>query len=116
MPIIKQKICFVLTAEFAVKAFLLNHLRALSQFYDITVIVNTDKPDFLAEIGVNAKVIPLKIARNISLLSDLICLLKLVKSKNKLISRAIFNGITFAFTPISAKKLGLSVFTITVMS
>ena len=79
MPIIKQKICFVLTAEFAVKAFLLNHLRALSQFYNITVIVNTDNPDFLAEIGVNAKVIPLKIARDISLFLDLICLLKLVK-------------------------------------
>ena len=74
----KHKICFVLTVEYAVKAFLLNHLRTLSQFYDITVIVNTDNPNFLAEAGVNAKVIPLKIARDISLFSDLMCLFKLI--------------------------------------
>jgi glycosyltransferase involved in cell wall biosynthesis len=74
----KQKICFVLTVDYAVKAFLLNHLRALSQFYDITVIVNTDNPNFLAEAGIKAKVIPLKIAREISLFADLICLFKLI--------------------------------------
>jgi glycosyltransferase involved in cell wall biosynthesis len=74
----KQKICFVLTVDYAVKAFLLNHLRALSQFYDITVIVNTENPNFVAEAGINAKVIPLKIAREISLFSDLICLFKLI--------------------------------------
>jgi glycosyltransferase involved in cell wall biosynthesis len=68
-----------LTVDYAVKAFLLNHLRALSQFYDITVIVNTDNPNFLEEAGINAKVIPLKIAREISLFSDLICLFKLIK-------------------------------------
>ena len=78
MPTHKQKICFVLTVEYAVKAFLLNHLRALSQFYDITVIVSTDNPNFLVETGVKAKVIPLKIGRDISLLSDLMCLLKLI--------------------------------------
>ena len=74
-----KKICFVLTVDYAVKVFLLNHLRAISQFYDITVIVNTDNPNFLAEAGINAKVIPLKIKRDISLLSDLICLFKLVQ-------------------------------------
>ena len=78
MPTHKQKICFVLTVEYAVKAFLLNHLRALSQFYDITVIVSTDNPNFLVETGVKAKVIPLKIGRDISLLSDLMCLFKLI--------------------------------------
>ena len=79
MPIRKQKICFVLTVEYAVKVFLLSHLRALSELYDITVIVNTDNPNFLVETGINAKVIPLKISRNISFFSDLICLFKLIK-------------------------------------
>jgi glycosyltransferase involved in cell wall biosynthesis len=74
----KQKVCFVLTVESAVKAFLLNHLRALSQFYDITVIVNTDNSNFLADAGINAKVISLGIAREISLFSDLMCLFKLI--------------------------------------
>ena len=75
----KKKICFVLTVDSAVKAFLLNHLRALSELYDVTVIVNTDNPNFLAEAGIKAKVIPLKISRDISLFSDLICLFKLIK-------------------------------------
>ena len=69
----------MLTVEYAVKAFLFNHLRALSQFYDITVIVNTSNPNFLAEVGIKAKVISLKISRDISLLSDLTCLIQLIK-------------------------------------
>lgn len=69
----------MLTAEFAVKAFLLNHLRALSEIYDVTVIVNTNNPNFLTENNVNVKVIPLSIARNISLFSDFSSLVKLIK-------------------------------------
>ena len=76
---IKSKICFVITAEFAVKAFLLNHLRALTRIYDVTEIVNTKNPNFLKEQGVNAKVIPLAIARDISLVSDASCLMQLLK-------------------------------------
>lgn len=75
----QPKICFVLTAEFAVKAFLLSHLRALSSFYEVTVIVNTNNPNFLEEHGVKARVIPLAIARNVSLISDFSCLIHLVK-------------------------------------
>jgi hypothetical protein len=74
-----KKICFVLTVDYAVKVFLLNHLHALSQVYDITVVVNTNNPVFLEELGIKAKVIPLKIAREINLFSDLICLFKLIK-------------------------------------
>ena len=74
-----KKICFVLTAEFAVKAFLLNHLRALSKEYAVAVIVNTNNPNFLDEQGINAKVVPLAIARDISLILDISCLLQLVK-------------------------------------
>jgi glycosyltransferase involved in cell wall biosynthesis len=79
MAKLHPKICFVVTAEIAVRAFLLNHLRALSNFYEITVIVNTNNPNFLEEQGIKAKVIPLAISRNISLISDLICLFKLIK-------------------------------------
>ena len=48
-----KKICFVATVEYAVNVFLLSHLRALSKIYDITVIVNTNNINFLAEQGVN---------------------------------------------------------------
>jgi hypothetical protein len=74
-----KKICFVVTVEFVVKAFLLNHLRALSKYYEITLIVNTNNPNFLAEQGIDAKVIPLKISRDINLISDLVSLIKLLK-------------------------------------
>ncbi|OQW68042.1 MAG: hypothetical protein BVN34_09620 [Proteobacteria bacterium ST_bin12] len=74
-----KKICFVVTAEFAVKAFLLNHLRALCEFYEVTVMVNTNNPNFLNEQDIQAKVIPLAIARDINLISDVSCLIQLVK-------------------------------------
>ena len=74
-----KKICFVLTAEFAVIAFLLGHLRALSEFYEVTVIVNTNNLNLLEDRGVKAKVIPLAIARNVNLVSDFICLIQLIK-------------------------------------
>jgi len=79
MAKLHPKICFVVTAEIAVKAFLLNHLRALSNFYEITVIVNTSNTNFLEEQDIKAKVIPLAISRKISFISDLICFFKLIK-------------------------------------
>lgn len=79
MTKLKQKICFVLTSELAVKSFLLNHIKALSSDYNITVVVNTKSHDFLSKLGVDAKVIPLEIDRKINLLSDLICLISLIR-------------------------------------
>ncbi len=69
----------MLTVEFAVKVFLLNHLRALTKIYDVTVIVNTNNPNFLIEHGINAKVIALDITRKIGFFSDLVALVKLMK-------------------------------------
>ena len=93
-----KKICFVLTAEFAVRAFLLNHLRALTEIYDVTVIVNTNNPNFLDELGISAKVIPLEIARKISIFSDLYSLIKLMQ---------IFSDKKFASVHSVTPKAGL---------
>ena len=73
-----KKICFVATVEYAVNVFLLSHLRALSKIYDITVIVNTNNINFLAEQGVNVNVIALNIAREISPIKDLMAFAGLV--------------------------------------
>ena len=73
-----KKICFVITAEFVVRAFLINHLKALSVHYEITVLVNTNNPNFLSELGVDVELIPLKISRDIQPISDLSVLLKLI--------------------------------------
>lgn len=62
----KRTICIVTTNEMAVKNFLLEHIRALSMKYEVTVIFNTTNIDFLKLLEVNANVIPLAIERKIS--------------------------------------------------
>jgi len=74
----KRKIYFVANVEFAVNAFLLSHLKKLSRYYDLTVIVNTYDLAFLTKQGLNIKVIDLKISRDINLLSDFFCLIYLL--------------------------------------
>ena len=73
----KPKIFFVATVEFAVNAFLLHHLKVLSDYFEIALIVNTDDTMFLKKQGLDIRVIPLKISRKINLLNDLLCLFKL---------------------------------------
>jgi glycosyltransferase involved in cell wall biosynthesis len=74
----KLKICFVATVEMAINVFLLNHLKKLSEYYNLTVIVNTNDPFFLKKQGLNLKVIPLNIHRNIRIFSDFVCLIHLI--------------------------------------
>lgn len=67
----KRKICIVTTNEMAVRNFLLEHIRALSMKYEVTVIFNTTNIDFLKVLEVNATIIPLSIERKISLWHDI---------------------------------------------
>jgi glycosyltransferase involved in cell wall biosynthesis len=75
----KQHICFILTAEIAVKAFLVNHLKALSVTYQLTVLTNTSNNHFLSDLGVQATLINIPFARDISFIADFKCLFKLIK-------------------------------------
>ena len=59
--------------------FLLDQLAALSQRYDVTLIVNTDNADFLADTGVPVRVLPVRIERKISLWRDALALMYLVR-------------------------------------
>jgi len=77
LKLIRPKVFFLATVEFAVNVFLLNHLKVLSEHFDVTVIVNTDDPDFLLKQGVDVKVIQLNISRNIHIFSDIACLVRL---------------------------------------
>lgn len=74
----RPQIYFVATVEYAVNAFLLRHLEALSEHFDVSVLVNCDDPLFLKKRGVNANVIPLRIKRHISLISDFFCLIHMI--------------------------------------
>jgi glycosyltransferase involved in cell wall biosynthesis len=73
----KQKIFFVATVEFAINAFLKQHLLLLSKTFNVTVVVNTSDPSFLKKQGINVNVISLDIKRNINIFSDLIVLFSL---------------------------------------
>ena len=74
----RPQIYFVATIEYAVNSFLLSHLQSLSEYYDVSVLVNCDDLLFLKKRGVNAKVIPIRFKRKISLISDFFCLLYMI--------------------------------------
>lgn len=73
----RKKVCFVTTIEMTVRAFLLEHIRAMSEIYDVCVIANTENPDFLKPLEINVIVIPVVIERKIYLLHDIKALFRL---------------------------------------
>ncbi|MHB8089973.1 MAG: glycosyltransferase family 4 protein [Anaerolineaceae bacterium] len=74
----KKKICFITAAEITVKVFLVNHLKALSTQYDVSVVTNTNNSDFLKPSGLHLNVIPLFIERTISPIRDINALFRLI--------------------------------------
>lgn len=75
---IKHRICFVVSSEITVTAFLANHIRALSKQYEVTVILNGINTNFLKELKIDASLVLLPISRKINLGTDLLCLCKLI--------------------------------------
>jgi glycosyltransferase involved in cell wall biosynthesis len=71
VTMMKRKICFVATLEMSVKVFLADHMRLLQNLFDLSVVVTTENPHFLEPYGIEANVIPVRIERNISPVSDL---------------------------------------------
>ena len=75
---LRHKIFFVATVEFSVNSFLLNHIKKLSGYFDITVITSCDDTLFLQKQGLDVKVIPMKIERKVQPFKDFFVLIKLV--------------------------------------
>ncbi|MBA4389472.1 MAG: glycosyltransferase family 1 protein [Syntrophus sp. (in: bacteria)] len=75
----KPRICFITAVEITVKAFLMDHCRAMSSRYDITVVTNANDAGFLESFGLNIPVITLSIERRISLFGDISALLALYR-------------------------------------
>jgi len=75
----KEKICMVVASEMTVTAFLKEQLVALSECYDVTLIVNTNNMDFAKENSLPVKVISLAIERAINPIADIRALYKLVR-------------------------------------
>ena len=80
-----KKICIVVSSELTIKAFMLNHIRALSKRYDVTVVANTAEKEFFERFEIEADVVPVHIERKPSLLRDVMAvwyLYRLFRQKN----------------------------------
>lgn len=71
------KLCFVVSSPLTAKAFLSGHIVALSKRYRIDLIADADDPIELGGISIYARVIPLRIRRQVAPLADLAALLRL---------------------------------------
>ena len=67
----RHRICVVASAQYTVEVFLLDQLRQFGARHDVTLYVMTSEPDFLRQRGIDVRVIPAPIERQISLLRDL---------------------------------------------
>lgn len=73
-----KKICFVVSSPLTAKAFLVNHIMELSNFYDVYLVANFENADrsifnYLPTCGIKH----ISISRNISLIKDVSALLAL---------------------------------------
>lgn len=78
MMIGRKKVCFVVASEMTVKAFLKEQIIALSERYDVTLIVNTNQADFAGKNGLPVKVVPLAIKWSINPFANMQALHRLV--------------------------------------
>ena len=84
----KPKIAFVITSVYMLKFFLVPHLKALSKFFDITLLLKNDAPEILKKIQIPVKIIEIPIERKISLIKDVKALFNIIIicHKNKFLS------------------------------
>lgn len=73
-----KEICFVLTTPFAVNAFLLGHLRALAEYYHVSLCVNCSLYPISPLMDSRVRIINIGIQRKISPLADLHTLWELI--------------------------------------
>lgn len=67
----KARICYVVSSEMTVAAFLKGHIAVAEESYDVSVAVNTTDPDCLRKLGLSATLLTVPIERKISPLRDL---------------------------------------------
>jgi len=75
----KRRVCFVVASEMTVRTFLRNHIAAMQDEYDITVVANTADRSLLGDLGLTAQLRPLAIERGISLRKDMQAIVRLTR-------------------------------------
>ena len=75
---LRPRICYVVSSEITVKAFLLEHIRAAAERHDVTVLAHTQDRGALRALGVPVDITPVAIERRIAPLADLAALFALI--------------------------------------
>lgn len=75
-----KKIAIITAVDTTIKAFMINHLKKLSEEFEVSIITNTSDINFLLNYGIeNIKVIKVDFERNINIKKDLKALFELIK-------------------------------------
>lgn len=75
---LRSRICYVVSSEITVKAFLLEHIRAAADRHEVTVVANSGDRGALRALGVPVDITPAAIERRIAPLADLSALFALI--------------------------------------
>jgi len=75
----KRRACIVVASELTVRWFLVHQIHAMHEHYDVTVVVNTTNARFLHDLGIPSSLHALGIERHVSPMSDLRCLVALIR-------------------------------------
>jgi glycosyltransferase involved in cell wall biosynthesis len=75
----RKKICIVATIPMSINVSMKPHVDMLSALYEVTLIANGKKHDFSVLFGEQIFAIPVNISRSVSLMQDLLALLRLCK-------------------------------------
>jgi len=75
----RPSICYVVSSEMTVRAFLPGHIAAASERYEVAVVANSASRDFLDQLGLQAAFHSVAIARQIAPWADLKALFKLFR-------------------------------------
>jgi glycosyltransferase involved in cell wall biosynthesis len=74
----KVKIAVLVTTVTMIHFFLVPHLKKLSKFYDVTIILKNESPDLLKEMALPVSILEIPIERKINLFADMKTLFKLI--------------------------------------
>lgn len=79
----KKRVAIVVASVLQVKFFLEQHLKVLSKYFDVTLVVNNDHPKILEAMVLPVRVLTIPIERKISLQKDIQALFELIKIFSK---------------------------------
>jgi glycosyltransferase involved in cell wall biosynthesis len=75
----RPRLCYVVSSAITVKAFLLEHIRAAADRYDVAVVANTGERGALRALGVPVDITPVGIERRVAPAADLAALARLAR-------------------------------------